>query len=161
MEKYKIKDIGRVITGKTPSTKENRYYNANDFMFICPADIKNVRLLNKSNKYISLVAFTNFKSIQLNPNTIVIDCIGADLGNVSLTQTKCMTNQQINSITEINTGIAYPMYLYYYFSTKKEYFHLIGQNGSTMPIINKSMFENIEIIIHSLFEQQHIVNIVR
>ena len=130
-------------------------------MFICPPDIKNIRYINKSNKYISSVAFNDFKSIQLSPNTIVIDCIGADLGNVSLTIQDCITNQQINAITEINTNVVYPLYLYYYFSTMKEYFHLIGQNGSTMPIINKSLFENIQITIHDLIEQQHIVNIVR
>lgn len=36
-------------------------------------------------------------------------------------------------------------YTYYLLSTMKKYFHQIGTNGSTMPIINKSMFEEIEL----------------
>lgn len=160
MRTYKIKEIGRVVTGKTPSTKKENFYHSHDYQFICPPDIKNPRFIFKCEKYVSKCAFDTCKSIQLKPNSILIDCIGADLGNVSITTSQCITNQQINSITDIKSEIVIPLYLYYYFSTKKDYFHLIGQNGSTMPIINKSMFENIEISVHSLAQQQHIVNTI-
>lgn len=161
MRTFKIKEIGRVITGKTPSTKNEMFYNSNDFQFICPPDIKNTRYVKNTNKYISTDAFKQSRNIQIQSDSIVIDCIGADLGNVALTSLLCITNQQINSITNIDINKALPLYLYYLFSTKKKYFHLIGQNGSTMPIINKSMFEKIEIQIHELNQQQHIVDTVR
>ena len=160
MRTYKIKDIGKVVTGKTPPTKIEEYYTKADYMFVCPPDIKNKRYIHYSEKYISHLAFDNFKTIHINVDSIVIDCIGADLGNVSIVGKKCISNQQINAITKINNEIAIPLYLYYYFLNKKDYFHLIGQNGSTMPIINKSLFENIEIYIHSIEEQQHIVNTI-
>ena len=160
MRTYKIKDIGKVVTGKTPPTKIEEYYTTSDYMFVCPPDIKNKRYIFCSEKYISDLAFNTFKAIQLDENSIVIDCIGADLGNVSIIGKKCITNQQINAITKINNDTVIPLYLYYYFLNKKDYFHLIGQNGSTMPIINKSLFENIEISIHSIEEQQHIVNTI-
>ena len=161
MRTVQIKELGRVVTGKTPSTKELKYWNSNDYQFICPPDIKNTRFVFSPAKYVSKEGAMSCKSMMIGPNSILIDCIGADLGNVALSTTTCMTNQQINSISNINFTIALPMYLYYLFSTKKDYFHQIGQNGSTMPIINKTMFENLEIQIHSLPEQHHIVNSMR
>ncbi len=160
MRTYKIKEVGKVITGKTPSTKNELFYNSKDNMFICPPDIKSVRYITNSEKYVSSLAFDSCKSIQIAKNSILIDCIGADLGNVAISTNDSITNQQINTITNINENIALPLYLYYFFSTKKAFFHLIGQNGSTMPIINKSMFENIEINIHDMPLQQHIVNTI-
>ena len=160
MRTYKIKEVVKVITGKTPSTKNELFYNSKDNMFICPPDIKSVRYITNSEKYVSSLAFDSCKSIQIAKNSILIDCIGADLGNVAISTNDSITNQQINTITNINENIALPLYLYYFFSTKKAFFHLIGQNGSTMPIINKSMFENIEINIHDMPLQQHIVNTI-
>ena len=43
----------------------------------------------------------------------------------------------------------------------KKYFHQIGGNGSTMPIINKTQFENIEIKVPELIYQNKIVNILK
>ncbi|WP_420704366.1 restriction endonuclease subunit S [Metamycoplasma hyosynoviae] len=60
MRTYKIKDLGKVITGKTPSTKVNIFWNSNDFPFICPPDIKNNRYISKSIKYISNYALKKF-----------------------------------------------------------------------------------------------------
>ena len=160
MRTIKIKELGKVITGKTPSTKIEEFYDSNDCKFICPPDIKHQRYVISSDKYISDFAFIKPSSIRISKNSILIDCIGADLGNVALSNDWCLTNQQINSITNINESLANPLYLYYLFSTKKSFFHLIGQNGSTMPIINKTMFENIEISIHPLPIQQHIVNTI-
>ena len=158
MRTLKIKDLGRVVTGKTPSTKNEEFYESDDYQFVCPPDIKSTRYINTTDKYISNKGFQSCKSMCINPESILIDCIGADLGNVAISTQKCLTNQQINSITNINRSLALPLYLYYLFSTKKSFFHLIGQNGSTMPIINKSMFENIEVDVHEMLIQQHIVN---
>ncbi|MDD1379248.1 restriction endonuclease subunit S [Metamycoplasma hyosynoviae] len=159
MRTYKIKDLGKVITGKTPSTKVNIFWNSNDFPFICPPDIKNNRYISKSIKYISNYALNKFNSIKLKENSIVISCIGY-IGYVSITKKLSISNQQINAITNINRNIVSELYLYYLLLTKKDYFNSIGQNGTTMPIINKTLFENIELSIHSIEQQHHIVNIM-
>ena len=158
MKIIKIHDIGRTITGTTPSTKDPLNYNSKDIMFIGPSDIKNNRYIVNTEKHISFFAFSNLPTRQLSKNSIVIDCIGSDMGNVAITTTNCITNQQINAITDINDKNV--LYFYYLFSTKKHYFHQIGMNGSTMPIISKSLFDDIEIAIHDDKEQQHIVNIL-
>ena len=102
MKIIKIRDIGRTITGTTPSTKEPENYNSKDIMFIGPSDIKNNRYICKTEKYISSFAFNNLPTRQLSKNSLVIDCIGSDMGNVAVTTASCITNQQINAITDIN-----------------------------------------------------------
>ena len=159
MIKYKIKDIGIVVTGYTPKTTEINNYNSNDYMFVSPADLKQNRIIRKTFKYISKFAFDNSKSRILNKGDIVVDCIGSDMGNVGLIYNDCISNQQINAITKIDNSKVLNLYLYYLLSTKKTFLHQIGMNGSTMPIISKSLFENIELHIHDLDCQQHIVNI--
>ena len=161
MKICKISDLGKVITGYTPSTKNIDNYISNDYMFISPSDIKNTRYINSSIKYISKYAFMNSNNRILRKNDIVVDCIGSDMGNVAIITNHCISNQQINAITNIDTSIVNPLYLYYLLSTKKDFLHKIGMNGSTMPIVSKTLFENIELNIHDLYNQQHIVNTIR
>ena len=156
-----INNFSKVVTGTTPSTKNNKYYSSDDYMFISPEDLKNNRYIQHSKRYISYYAYDDYKSRFIPENSIVIDCIGSDMGNVAITSKTSLTNQQINAITNINTNIVKPLYLYYLLSTYKNFFHSIGSNGSTMPIISKSLFENINVDIkHNLTEQQHIVDII-
>lgn len=160
MNIFKIKDLGIVITGYTPKTHNINNYNSNDYMFVSPSDIKNNRLINKTEKYISEFAFNNSKKRVLHKGDVVVDCIGSDMGNVAIITKDCISNQQINAITNINTKLINNYYLYYLLSTKKEFLHSIGMNGSTMPIISKSLFESIELLIHSNKDQQHIVDTI-
>lgn len=143
--KYKIKEIGTVVTGATPKTKNDNYYNSKDFLFIGPTDLKKEKYVIESEKHISKDAYNDYKSRFIEKDSIMIDCIGSDMGNVALSKNKVLTNQQINSITNINKNLFNIEYTYYLLSTMKKYFHQIGTNGSTMPIINKSMFEEIEL----------------
>ena len=68
------------------------------------------------------------------------------------------TNQQINTITNIKKNFD-PEYIYYKIKTLRNYFHRIA-DGSTMPIINKSKFENLSLDIPSLKNQKKISNIL-
>ena len=156
-----INKFSEVVTGTTPSTKNDNYYSANEYMFITPEDLKNNRYIKSTKRYISEYAHKDYHKRFIPKDSIVIDCIGSDMGNVAITFYEALTNQQINAITNINLQIVKPLYLYYLLSTYKKYLHTIGSNGSTMPIISKTLFENIDINIkHNLVEQQHIVDII-
>lgn len=159
MISYKIKDLGTIITGYTPKTSDQKNYYSSDYMFVSPTDLKNTRYIKSTSKYISSYAFKNSKNKILKNGDIVVDCIGSDMGNVGVIYDLCISNQQINAITNIDNNKVINLYLYYLLLTKKNYFHQIGMNGSTMPIVSKSLFEDIDINIHAPNEQQHIVNI--
>ena len=159
LKKYKISDIGTVITGITPSTQNKLNYSNNDYKFICIPDFKaNNRYLKNSNNYISKYAFDKIANKHLHKDDIAISCIGT-IGNVGIIWDDCISNQQINSITSINKKFV-PMYIYYNLSTKYLLLKKISGNGTALDIIPKSIFEKIEIDIHSIDEQQHIVNTI-
>lgn len=159
-KKYKLKQIGTIITGCTPATKERDFYSSSDFLFVGPSDIKTSKYIYKTDKNISFEAYAKYKTRFIPKNSIMVDCIGSDMGNVAIASKECLTNQQINSICIIDNENFNFEYIYYVLSTMKSHFHTIGFNGSTMPIINKSLFENIEIKLPPKKVQDRIVNVL-
>lgn len=138
----KIKDIGKVITGKTPKTKNIENFEG-AINFITPEDIAKGYIVKATNRHISEKGFESIKSNTLNGISVLVGCIGSDIGNVAVSEGKCASNQQINAITEI-ADIWNPFYIYYYLSTKKQYFRQIA-GTTTTPILPKSVFEEINI----------------
>lgn len=54
MEKVKLKDIGTIVTGNTPSKKKLEYYINKDICFFKPSDIEDngvIKLKNQKNIY--------------------------------------------------------------------------------------------------------------
>jgi len=145
MKKVKLKDVGRIITGKTPSTKNPAFFD-NDFMFITPEDItNNPSNLVESKRYISKFGLSSIASNSIDGESVVVGCIGSDMGNIGYVKGKCATNQQINSITELKKEFD-AKFIYYCLKPKKEYFKKIA-GSTTTPILPKSVFEEIEIIV--------------
>ena len=114
-----INKIGRVVTGKTPSTAKPEYYDG-EIMFITPTELHAEFIVESSEKTITQRGFNS-----ISGTSVMVGCIGWDMGNVALCTKTCATNQQINSITAI--GDKYnPLYLYYWLKTKKDYLFSIA-----------------------------------
>lgn len=159
--KYKLKEIGNIITGKTPNTSETENFSCNKskYLFITPRDMKiNSKYIKKTERYLTDFVTKKMKHIILEGKSICISCIGSDMGKVYIIDGLSITNQQINSITNINE-ICNPEYLYYYFKDKKEFFKSIA-GGSTMPILKKSDFEDIIVDLPERYIQDKIVKIL-
>lgn len=143
--KYKLGEIGKIITGKTPSTSDNGNFNG-EIPFFTPSDItNNAFMLEKAGRTISSKGFASIKANTISGWSVLVGCIGSDMGNVGLTNMTCATNQQINSITEIKDFCS-PIYLYYLLTMMKEVFRR-KSNSTTTPILSKSDFENISIAL--------------
>lgn len=132
--------IGRIVTGKTPSTKAAKYYGG-DIMFVTPAELHTNFIVEHSVKTITKEGYESIRSNTINGISVMVGCIGWDMGNVALCTQSCATNQQINSITDIKPEYN-PLYLYYWLKTKKDYLFSIASVTRT-PILNKSTFEEI------------------
>lgn len=142
----KISDIGTVTTGRTPKTSNANNYG-NDYMFIGPTDLHKHFFITESERMVTQQGFDSIKSSTLNGTSVLVGCIGWDMGNVGIVDAACVTNQQINSITNIKDSYN-PYYIYYWLKTKKDF--LFSQATVTRtPILNKSTFSNIEIYIPS------------
>lgn len=137
-----IEKIGRVITGKTPSTSNKEYYGG-AYMFISPTELHGEYLITKSEKTITEKGMNSIKSNLIQGVSVLVGCIGWDMGNVAMCFEKCATNQQINSITDIKSKYN-PYYIYYWLKGKKDYLFSIASVTRT-PILSKSVFEEVVI----------------
>lgn len=153
----KIKEIGKVVTGKTPSTKNEVYWNEN-VPFITPTDLLGTAEVKNTERYISKEGLESIKNNSISGVSILVGCIGSDMGNVAYTMQTCATNQQINAITDVVKTVN-PFFIYYYLSNKKAIFQQLA-GKTTTPILSKSDFEEIEIPIPNKEEQDRIVSIL-
>ena len=140
----KLKDIGKIITGNTPSKKEESYWSSNDICFVKPDLISEngISIIEDSNEYISEAARS--KARVVSKDTVFITCIGS-IGKVGIAgEGDYAFNQQINAIVP-NDRIE-PRYLAYALLRAKSRLDDIA-NAPVVPIINKSQFGEFSINI--------------
>ncbi|WP_120882415.1 restriction endonuclease subunit S [Helicobacter pylori] len=149
---YKLKNIGKIITGKTPKTSNLDFFNGK-YMFITPNDLHGTYRIIKTSRTLSDSGLKSIQNNTIDNTSILVGCIG-DVGMVRMCFDKCATNQQINSITDIK-DFCNPYYLYYYLSNKKELFKNIALS-TVVPIIPKTIFQEIEVLLPNIETQQKI-----
>ncbi len=147
-------DLGKVVTGKTPSTNNEEYWG-DDIPFITPTDFKNYnKYAFTSDRRLSFLGKDKVRNSVIPKNSILVTCIGSDMGKVVITQNECVTNQQINSLVLSNDNLLNE-YVFQYLKSIYPLLRAIALGGTTMPIINKTDFENIEIGLptHKILEE--------
>lgn len=142
-EVKKIGDIGKIITGKTPSAKDEDGFGEG-YNFITPRDISNYTFILETERSLSTIGAKKLNKNKIDKNSIGVSCIGSNLGEVYITGEDSFTNQQINSI-RLDDEKIYP-YVYIYLKNMKTEF-LNMATGSAVPIINKTSFSGIDILI--------------
>lgn len=84
-KEVKLGDIGNIITGSTPPTKNKKYFG-NDCLFITPTDYKNCnKYIFNSERGISLLGIEKLKNRLLPTGSIMVTCI-ATMGESSYKQ---------------------------------------------------------------------------
>ena len=140
-----ISDFGDVITGKTPSSNASEDFGM-DMPFITPGDFQYyIKFAMGSERGLSVSGYRRLKNKILPERSVIVTCIGSDMGKVAIASERCVTNQQMNSI--IVKEKIYSDYLYYCLSIMKEKLKGMAVGSSTMPLLNKSDFEKIAIVI--------------
>ena len=153
-KKVKLEDIGEIITGITPSTSNNEFYNKKEIPFYKPNDLVDdkIKFLNEATVYISNLARTKAKIIK--EKSVLVTCIGI-IGKVAIINREGAFNQQINCITP-NESICDINYLAFAIKSKQKYMQYVA-NSAIVPIINKTQFSNIEILLPNI-ETQKIIS---
>ena len=145
-----IGELGRVITGKTPSTKESSLWNGN-IPFVTPKDIQGIKRINHTERFVTVKGMNCVKGAILPPNAVCVSCIG-NIGYTGMTKTLCITNQQINSVI-VNKDND-PDFVFYLFRSLWSFFkHYEGQS-TTLSILNKQQFSNIRVPILAAFDNK-------
>lgn len=157
-KEYKLGELGTVVTGKTPSSNNPEDWGG-DMFFVTPTDYRNYRkYVDGSERKLSDIGVKRLANKILPPYSVLVTCIGSDMGKVVITKNPCITNQQINSI--IPNESADPHFLYYTLINSYDVLRVMGGDGTAVPIVNKRDFENIKIEIPSLKEQKRIASIL-
>ena len=141
-----MKDLGEIITGNTPSKKNEEFWNSGDICFLKPDIISDngVNEIFESNEYISERA--RKKARIVSKDSIFITCIGS-IGKIGIAlEGEYAFNQQINAIVPNDKVV--PKYLAYNLLYNKPRLVSIA-NAPVVPIINKSQFGDFTINIDS------------
>jgi len=146
-EVVQIKATGAVVTGSTPSTKNPEFYGQG-YNLISPADLDNDKYVRSAHKTLTKAGFEKCRSVP--PESVLVGCIG-NVGKLGMVSDKrSATNQQINTVIP-NNGFN-PHFLYYSLQRCRPRLEQAAAKV-TVPILNKSNFENFQIAVPGREEQ--------
>lgn len=76
-EVKRIKDIGTVVTGSTPSTSDMENYG-NEYLFVSPVDLSGNKYIYNTEKKLSLKGYNLSRKIPTG--AVLFTCIGSTIG---------------------------------------------------------------------------------
>lgn len=150
-----ISFVADVITGNTPSTKNQEYYGG-DKLFVSPSDLGISKYILETTKRLTDLGFNQTRKVPKGSS--LFTCIGSTIGKLGIAGEELATNQQINSVCAKGNNCG--EFIYY-----QLLFHAEQIKGSAatqaVPIINKTNFES-QLIFSpaSLEEQQKIATVL-
>jgi len=135
----RVADLGEVITGRTPSTSRPEFYGG-EYKLISPADLDSGKYVLTCHKNLSHDGFQQCRV--LPKDTVLVGCI-ENVGKLGMIgDDYSATNQQINSIIPNSDYNSHFLYYALQFCRPR-----LEQAAAkvTVPILNKSNFENFQI----------------
>lgn len=146
--------VARIVTGKTPSTKDDRFWNG-DVPFVTPSDIGDSPWCDVVERHLSPLGASTVTTAPAG--AVLFTCI-ASIGKSCILSTTSAFNQQINACIPGPSVDSY--FLFSQLQTMcDEISHLAGTTA--VPIINKSTFSAIPICLPPLDEQRRIAEVLR
>ena len=141
----KIADLGTVIGGATPSTKELEYYENGSIAWITPKDLSTFRgrYIRRGERNITELGLKSC-STQLLPKNTVLFSSRAPIGYIAIAENELCTNQGFKSvIPNKNTD---PLFLYYLLKYNKNKIESMG-SGTTFKEVSGNTLKNIVVSV--------------
>lgn len=152
-----IGDLGQIVTGKTPPTKNNEYWGGK-IMFITPKDIQATKHIFKTERYVTSEGKVAVRGAILPKGSICVSCIG-NIGYLGITTEECISNQQINSIIVNETNDI--DFVYYLLKSLWAYFKNYEGQSTALSILNKTQFSKIKVQIPNIEVQKKIASVLK
>lgn len=149
-----IGDVATIVTGKTPSTKDEANFGG-AVPFVTPADLDLEGQIVETPRTLSERGASKMNLVP--ENSILVCCIGS-LGKVGIAGKELATNQQINAVVFDESKVS-PRFGYYALKLLKHKMEAIAP-ATTVKIISKSKFSELDIPLPPLDEQKRIAAIL-
>ena len=141
-----LADLGEIVGGATPSTKNKNYYGGN-ISWITPKDLSTFhgRFINRGERNITSEGLRN-SSTRLMPPHSVLFTSRAPIGYVAIAEKEVCTNQGFKSIIP-NSDTDY-LFLYYLLVHNRNRIENMG-SGTTFKEVSGSVMKQIEVFVPS------------
>ena len=141
-----LADLGEIVGGATPSTKNKNYYGGN-ISWITPKDLSTFhgRFINRGERNITSEGLRN-SSTRLMPPLSVLFTSRAPIGYVAIAEKEVCTNQGFKSIIP-NSDTDY-LFLYYLLVHNRNRIENMG-SGTTFKEVSGSVMKQIEVFVPS------------
>ena len=139
-EQRKLKELGDIQTGNTPSTSNADNYSIDGMLWVTPTDIKSLVISDTSKK---LSEAGVLKARIAKAGSILVTSI-ASIGKNTLVTKDVGFNQQINALTPTNNNDSY-----FLLTQSEKWSAKMKQTAAaaTMQIVNKTDFSNISTFV--------------
>jgi type I restriction enzyme, S subunit len=156
-ETVTLGDLGRVVTGKTPLTAIDENFGG-QIPFVTPSDMDGRKTISTTARNLTEAGAASVKGSKIPAGSVMVSCIGSDMGKAVIAGRDCVSNQQINSIIVDDRFSS--EFVYYNLSTRKDEIRHQAAGGSAQPILNKGHFSRLEITLPPLAEQKAIAAVL-
>lgn len=153
--RIRIGDELEVVTGNTPP-KSNELLFGDFIPLVKPPELQDCEVSNAKDG----LSEEGAKLARIAPiGSVLVSCIG-NLGKSGINSVPVAFNQQINAILP-SRDRALPSFLFYQTLSPSFKRQLEAMaSGTTIPIVNKSRFRDVEIVLPPLAEQERIVKLL-
>ncbi len=157
MSKWKnctLADLGEIVGGATPSTKNESYYGG-DIVWITPKDLSTFqgRFIHRGERNITADGL-NSCSVRIMPPHSVLFTSRAPIGYVAIAENEVCTNQGFKSIVP-NTDTDY-LFLYYLLVHNRDRIENMG-SGTTFKEVSGSVMKGITVSVPIDIEEQRAI----
>jgi type I restriction enzyme S subunit len=156
--KYRIGDLGRIVTGRTPPTREPDHFGET-YLFITPSDMDCRKKADSTQRYLSDKGAELLRRNLLPSGSVAVSCIGWQMGKCIMTCRPSFTNQQLNTIIP-NEKIDANFLYYALLVRRDELLSLGAATGVRTPILNKSAFSDLDLLAPAIEVQRKIAAIL-
>lgn len=147
-----IADLGMVVGGATPSTKEAENYDGGTIAWITPKDLAGYsgRFISHGERDITEIGLHSC-SAQMMPRHSVLFSSRAPIGYVAIAENELCTNQGFKSVVP-NENTDY-MFLYYLLLNNRQRIEYMG-SGTTFKEVSGKTMRSIEVRVPESKEEQ-------
>lgn len=163
VNKVKIGDVCKLMTGGTPSRTRDDYFKNGTVKWLVSGDIHKTEIYDCEGRItVEAMKSANTKILPMNSVMIALNGQGKTRGSVAILRTEATCNQSLVSISPVNSEQLLPEFLFYNLRMRyQELRRMTGDDGNDRRGLNMILIREIVIPLPSLPDQIEIVKVLK